>query len=150
MRINSAKDHAAGLAISDRMTAMIKGNAQSIRNANDGISMVQTAEGALSTIGNDLQRMRELAVQSANDSNTALDRERIPATHPRHRPRRQHHRLQHPQTARRHPAKPSLPDRRQPGQHHRHHLRRRPQHPTRLPPDTGHRWCHRSTDEKRR
>ncbi|WP_221914001.1 hypothetical protein, partial [Thiorhodospira sibirica] len=74
LRINSAKDDAAGLAISDRMTAMIKGNAQSIRNANDGISMVQTAEGALSTIGNDLQRMRELAVQSANDSNTALDR----------------------------------------------------------------------------
>ena len=74
LRINSAKDDAAGLAISDRMTAMIKGNAQSIRNANDGISMVQTAEGALSTISNDLQRMRELAVQSANDSNTALDR----------------------------------------------------------------------------
>lgn len=74
LRINSAKDDAAGLAISDRMTAMIRGNAQSIRNANDGISMVQTAEGALSTIGNDLQRMRELAVQSANDSNTALDR----------------------------------------------------------------------------
>lgn len=74
LRINSAKDDAAGLAISDRMTAQIKGMNQAARNANDGISMAQTAEGALQESTNILQRMRELAVQSANDTNSATDR----------------------------------------------------------------------------
>ena len=66
LRINSAKDDAAGLAISDRMTSQIRGLNQAARNANDGISLAQTAEGALSSAGDLLQRMRELAVQSAN------------------------------------------------------------------------------------
>jgi flagellin len=74
LRINSAKDDAAGLAISERMNAQIKGMNVAIRNANDGISLAQTAEGALGKIGDNLQRMRELAVQSANDSNSATDR----------------------------------------------------------------------------
>ena len=74
LRINSAKDDAAGLAISDRMTSQIKGLNQAVRNANDGISLAQTAEGALQESTNILQRMRELAVQSANDTNSASDR----------------------------------------------------------------------------
>ncbi len=74
LRINSAKDDAAGLAISERMTTQIRGSDQAARNANDGISLAQTAEGDLSQIGNNLQRMRELAVQSANASNSASDR----------------------------------------------------------------------------
>lgn len=74
LRINSAKDDAAGLAISNRMTTQIRGLNQAIRNANDGISMSQTAEGAMQEITNNLQRMRELAVQSANSSNSASDR----------------------------------------------------------------------------
>jgi flagellin len=74
MRINSAKDDAAGLAISDRMTSQIRGLNQAARNANDGISMAQTAEGALGEIGNNLQRIRELAVQSRNASNSVSDR----------------------------------------------------------------------------
>ncbi len=74
LRINSAKDDAAGLAIADRMTAQIKGLNQAVRNANDGISLAQTAEGALQESTNILQRMRELAVQSANDTNTGTDR----------------------------------------------------------------------------
>jgi len=74
LRINSAKDDAAGLAISDRMTSQIRGMNQAARNANDGISMAQTAEGALQEGTNILQRMRELAVQSANDTNSASDR----------------------------------------------------------------------------
>ncbi|MBM9603010.1 flagellin domain-containing protein [Desulfopila inferna] len=74
LRINSAKDDAAGLAISDRMTAQIRGLNQAVRNANDGISFAQTAEGALQETTNILQRMRELAVQSANDTNTDADR----------------------------------------------------------------------------
>ena len=73
-RINSASDDAAGLAISNKMTAQIRGLNQSVRNANDGISMVQTAEGALTEVTNMLQRMRELAVQSASDTNTSSDR----------------------------------------------------------------------------
>jgi len=68
-RINSAKDDAAGLAISSQMTAQIKGMTQGIRNANDGISMAQTAEGALSEVSNMLQRMRELTVQGLNGTN---------------------------------------------------------------------------------
>lgn len=74
LRINSAKDDAAGLAIADRMTAQVKGLNQAVRNANDGISVAQVAEGALQESNNILQRMRELAVQSANDSNSASDR----------------------------------------------------------------------------
>ena len=74
LRINSAKDDAAGLAISDRMTSQIRGLNQAVRNANDGISLAQTAEGALQETTNILQRMRELAVQSANDTNTQSDR----------------------------------------------------------------------------
>ena len=79
LRINSAKDDAAGLAISDRMTAQIRGLNQAARNANDGISLAQTAEGALQETTNILQRMRELAVQSANDTNTDADRNSLNA-----------------------------------------------------------------------
>ena len=74
LRINSSKDDAAGLAISDRMTSQINGLNQAARNANDGISMAQTAEGALQETTNILQRMRELAIQSANDTNSSSDR----------------------------------------------------------------------------
>jgi len=74
LRINSAKDDAAGLAISDRMTSQIRGLNQAARNSNDGISLAQTAEGALQESTNILQRIRELAVQSANDTNSASDR----------------------------------------------------------------------------
>jgi flagellin len=74
LRINSSRDDAAGLAISERMTSQIRGLNQAVRNANDAISLSQTAEGSLAEIGNVLQRMRELAVQSANDTNTAADR----------------------------------------------------------------------------
>ena len=77
LRINSAKDDAAGLAISERFTAQIRGTEQASRNANDGISLAQTAEGALSEIGNNLQRMRELAVQSSNATNSDSDRAAI-------------------------------------------------------------------------
>lgn len=79
LRINSAKDDAAGLAISDRMTSQIRGLNQAARNANDGISLAQTAEGALQESTNILQRMRELAVQSANDTNTDGDRASLQA-----------------------------------------------------------------------
>src|SRR3954470_4114360 len=74
LRINSAKDDAAGLAISDRMTAQINGMNQAVRNANDGISLAQTADGALQEVTNNLQRIRELAVQSANSTNSSSDR----------------------------------------------------------------------------
>lgn len=74
LRINSAKDDAAGLAISERLTSQINGLTVAARNANDGISLAQTAEGDLAQIGNNLQRMRELSVQSANASNSASDR----------------------------------------------------------------------------
>lgn len=77
LRINSAKDDAAGLAISERFTSQIRGLDQAIRNANDGISLSQTAEGALSESGNILQRIRELAVQSANATNSASDRQAL-------------------------------------------------------------------------
>ena len=77
LRINSAKDDAAGLAISERFTSQIRGNEQASRNANDGISLAQTAEGALSEIGNNLQRMRELAVQASNATNSDSDRAAI-------------------------------------------------------------------------
>ena len=76
-RINAASDDAAGLAIANRMTAQVKALDQSVRNANDGISMLQTAEGATKEITNMLQRMRELSVQAANDSYSADDRTAI-------------------------------------------------------------------------
>ena len=80
LRVNSAKDDAAGLAIAERMNAQTRGMNVAIRNANDAISLAQTAEGALGAISNNLQRMRELAVQAANGTNastdiTALDQE---------------------------------------------------------------------------
>ena len=74
LRINSAKDDAAGLAISERFTTQIRGLNQAARNANDGISLAQTAEGDLAQITNNLQRVRELAVQSVNATNSASDR----------------------------------------------------------------------------
>ncbi len=77
LRINSAKDDAAGLAISDRFIAQINGLNQASRNANDGISLAQTAEGALEETTNALQRMRTLAVQAANDTNSKSDRQAI-------------------------------------------------------------------------
>lgn len=77
LRINSAKDDAAGLAIVDRFTSQIRGLNQAVRNANDGLSVAQTAEGALQESSNIMQRMRELAIQSANDSNAATDRANI-------------------------------------------------------------------------
>ena len=79
LRINSAKDDAAGLGISDRMTSQIRGLNQAARNANDGISLAQTAEGALQESTNIMQRMRELAVQAANDTNTSADRASLQA-----------------------------------------------------------------------
>lgn len=79
LRINSAKDDAAGLAISDRLTTQIRGINQAIRNANDGISISQVAEGALGETNNLLQRMRELSIQSANGSNSADDRATLQA-----------------------------------------------------------------------
>ena len=79
VRINNAKDDAAGLAISTRMTANIRGISAAIRNANDGISLTQTAEGSLSAIGDNLQRIRELAVQSANTGNSNSDRSALNA-----------------------------------------------------------------------
>ena len=74
LRVNSAKDDAAGLAIAERMQTQVRGMNVAIRNANDGISLAQTAEGALGKIGDNLQRMRELAVQAANDTNGLNDR----------------------------------------------------------------------------
>ncbi len=74
LRINSAKDDAAGMAIASRMSSQIAGNTQAARNANDGISLAQTAEGDLSQITTNLQRMRDLAVQSSNATNSASDR----------------------------------------------------------------------------
>jgi flagellin len=77
LRINSAKDDAAGLSISERMTSQIRGLNQAVRNANDGISLAQTAESAMSEMSNGLQRLRELAVQSANATNSSSDRNAI-------------------------------------------------------------------------
>ncbi len=79
LRINSAKDDAAGLAISERFTTQIRGLNQAARNANDGISLAQTAEGDLAAITNNLQRIRELSVQSANATNSASDRTALQA-----------------------------------------------------------------------
>ena len=77
IRINSAKDDAAGLAISSKMTSQINGLKQAVRNANDAISMIQVAEGAMKEVTNMFQRMRELAVQAISDSNTADDRKAL-------------------------------------------------------------------------
>ena len=77
MRVNSAKDDAAGLAIAERMNAQVRGMNVAIRNANDGISLAQTAEGALSKVGDALQRMRELAVQSRNATNSSSDKDSL-------------------------------------------------------------------------
>jgi flagellin len=77
LRINSAKDDAAGLAIAERMNAQVKGMNVAIRNANDGISMAQTAESALAQVGDSLQRMRELAVQARNATNSSSDKDSL-------------------------------------------------------------------------
>jgi flagellin len=77
LRVNSAKDDAAGLAIAERMNAQTRGMNVAIRNANDGISMSQTAEGALSQVSNSLQRMRELAVQARNATNSSSDKDSL-------------------------------------------------------------------------
>lgn len=79
LRINSAKDDAAGLAISERMSTQIRGMNVAMRNANDGVSLAQTAEGSLDSVSNALQRIRELAVQSANATNSASDRAALDA-----------------------------------------------------------------------
>jgi flagellin len=79
LRVNSAKDDAAGLAIAERMSVQTRGFSVAARNANDGISLAQTAEGALGKVGDMLQRMRELAVQSANSTNSAADRTALQA-----------------------------------------------------------------------
>src|SRR6185295_18869981 len=77
LRINSAKDDAAGLAIAERMNAQVKGMNVAVRNANDGISLSQTAEGALSQVSDSLQRMRELAVQARNSTNSSSDKDSL-------------------------------------------------------------------------
>ena len=77
LRVNSAKDDAAGLAIAERMNAQVRGMNVAIRNANDGISLAQTAEGALARVGDSLQRMRELAVQSRNATNSDDDKDSL-------------------------------------------------------------------------
>ena len=77
MRVNSAKDDAAGLAIAERMQSQVRGMNVAIRNANDGISMSQTAEGAMGKVADSLQRMRELAVQSANGTNSDSDKDSL-------------------------------------------------------------------------
>jgi flagellin len=79
LRVNSAKDDSAGLAIAERMNAQVKGMNVAIRNANDGISLAQTAEGALGKVGDSLQRMRELSVQSANATNSTSDQANLDA-----------------------------------------------------------------------
>jgi flagellin len=77
LRVNTAKDDAAGLAIAERMNAQVKGMNVAVRNANDGISLAQTAEGALGKVGDSLQRMRELAVQARNSTNSSSDKESL-------------------------------------------------------------------------
>jgi flagellin len=77
LRINSAKDDAAGLAIAERMNSQVRGMNVAIRNSNDGISLAQTADGALSQVGNSLQRMRELAVQARNSTNSSSDKDSL-------------------------------------------------------------------------
>ena len=79
LRVNSAKDDAAGLAIAERMNTQVRGMQVAMRNANDGISLAQVAEGGLNEVGNMMQRMRELAVQSANGTNSESDRDNLNA-----------------------------------------------------------------------
>src|SRR6058998_3476548 len=79
LRVNSAKDDAAGLAIAERMNAQVRGLNVAARNANDGVSLAQTAEGALGKVGEMVQRMRELAVQSSNATNSTTDRAALQA-----------------------------------------------------------------------
>jgi flagellin len=113
LRINSAKDDAAGLAISERFTSQIRGLNQAIRNANDGISLAQTAEGAMQEITNNLQRIRELAVQSSNATNSESDRAacRQKCSVDRGNPAgRDPDQLQRYEAAGRHGGKPELPD----------------------------------------
>ena len=95
-RINSAKDDAAGLAITNRMTSQVRGIQMAIKNSNDAISMSQTAEGAYGQVGNVLQRMRELAVQSASGTMSASDRSSIQLEVDQlkeNQPHRRHHQL---------------------------------------------------------
>ncbi|MCO5978430.1 flagellin domain-containing protein [Ideonella oryzae] len=77
LRVNSAKDDAAGLAIAERMNSQVRGMNVAVRNANDGISLAQTAEGALSKVGDSLQRMRELAIQARNATNSSSDKDSL-------------------------------------------------------------------------
>ncbi len=106
LRINSAADDAAGLAISDRFTTQISGLNQAARNANDGISMLQTADGALSTVSTVLQRIRELAVQAANTTNSDSDKEALAAgSRAAHRGSRPRRHARPPSTARRFSAR---------------------------------------------
>jgi flagellin len=77
LRVNSAKDDAAGLAIAERMNAQVRGMNVAVRNANDGISLAQTADGALASVSDSLQRMRELAIQARNSTNSASDRDSL-------------------------------------------------------------------------
>ena len=77
LRVNSAKDDAAGLAIAERMTTQVRGMNAAVRNANDGISLAQTAEGSLGKVADALQRMRELAVQSSNATNSSSDKDSL-------------------------------------------------------------------------
>src|SRR5476651_2716635 len=77
LRVNSAKDDAAGLAIAERMNSQVRGMNVAVRNANDGISLSQTADGALAQVGNSLQRMRELAVQARNSTNSSSDKDSL-------------------------------------------------------------------------
>ena len=77
MRVNSAKDDAAGLSIAERMNAQVRGMNVAIRNSNDGISLAQTAEGALAKVGDAMQRMRELAVQARNATNSNADKDSL-------------------------------------------------------------------------
>ena len=77
LRVNSAKDDAAGLSIAERMNAQVRGMNVAVRNANDGISLAQTAEGALGKVGDSLQRMRELAVQARNSTNSSSDKDSL-------------------------------------------------------------------------
>src|SRR5437773_5835254 len=77
LRVNSAKDDAAGLAIAERMNTQVRGMNVAVRNANDGISLAQTAEGALGKVGDSLQRMRELAIQARNSTNSDSDKDSL-------------------------------------------------------------------------
>ncbi len=129
LRVNSAKDDAAGLAIADRMNAQVRGINVAIRNANDGISLAQTAEGALATMTDALQRMRELAVQAQNGSNGTSDRANLDAEYQqlsaeitRDRDPDQVQRHRHRRRRRR---RADLPGRRQQRRHADGHRRRR-------------------------